>query len=86
MMCRYLYRPYGRVDRTRLKSKLLNRCVEHGMVCFPDQYVAMNMLLELVQTTPTSERFKIAVYIVQHLVVFDMALILCRCYILPDES
>lgn len=28
--CRYLYRPYGRVDRTKLKSKLLQRCVEHG--------------------------------------------------------
>ena len=66
MMCRYLYRPYGRVDRTRLKSKLLNRCVEHGMFCFLDQYVAMNMLLELVQTIPTSEGFKIAMYIVQH--------------------
>ena len=33
VVCRYLYRPYGRVDRTRLKSKLLNRCVEHGMLC-----------------------------------------------------
>ena len=27
---RYLYRPYGRVDRTKLKTKLLQRCVEHG--------------------------------------------------------
>ena len=29
-MCRYLYRPYGRVDRTKLKTKLLQRCVQHG--------------------------------------------------------
>lgn len=28
---RYLYRPYGRVDRTKLKSKLLQRCVQHGV-------------------------------------------------------
>lgn len=28
---RYLYRPYGRVDRTKLKTKLLQRCVEHGV-------------------------------------------------------
>lgn len=30
-MCRYLYRPYGRVDRTKLKTKLLQRCVQHGV-------------------------------------------------------
>lgn len=27
---RYLYRPYGRVDRTKLKTKLLQRCEQHG--------------------------------------------------------
>lgn len=28
--CRYLYRPYGRVDRAKLKRRLLDRCNVNG--------------------------------------------------------
>ena len=28
--CRYLYRPYGRVDRAKLKRRLLDRCNANG--------------------------------------------------------
>ena len=29
-MCRKLSRPYGRVDRARLKRKLLDKCIAQG--------------------------------------------------------
>ena len=30
LACRYLYRPYGRVDRAKLKRRLLQRCNANG--------------------------------------------------------
>ena len=30
LVCRQLCRPYGRVDRPRLKRKLLNKCIAQG--------------------------------------------------------
>ena len=30
LACRYLYRPYGRVDRAKLKRRLLERCNANG--------------------------------------------------------
>lgn len=32
--CRFLKRPYGRVDRPKLKHKLLTRCAENGMLLY----------------------------------------------------
>ena len=30
--CRYLHRPYARVDRAKLKRKLLERCRDQGVL------------------------------------------------------
>ena len=45
--CRYLSRPYGRVDRPKLKRRLLERCIASG-VLFHCSKVTMVMVIVMV--------------------------------------